>query len=64
MTTKKTPKPKAKRGRPPIDNPANLRVNFRVTPEERARYHKAASAVGLGLTTWVKQLLDSVAPPR
>lgn len=51
------------RGRPRIENPAVLRLNVRITEEQRERYGAAADAKGLTLTAWVEKLLDRAAPP-
>ena len=59
--TKKATTTKRGRGRPPVDNPASVRLNVRVTPEDRAKYHRAAKRAGLPLAAWLKYLADSAA---
>ena len=60
---KKKPKvtPKRGRGRPPIDNPAALRLNIRVTLEQRERYSRAADRAGMTLSAFALKLLDRAA---
>jgi len=48
----------ARRGRPPIDNPANMRMNVRVTAAQRDAYHAAAEQAGLTLTAWLERLAN------
>jgi len=57
-TTKAKAPAKRGRGRPKSDNPANLRVNFRVTAEQRECYQDAAAAAGLTFTQWIEKQLD------
>jgi hypothetical protein len=49
-------KPKRPRGRPPIDNPATARVEFRCTPQEKREYRRKAKPKGL--SEWLKGLAD------
>jgi predicted HicB family RNase H-like nuclease len=51
-------KPKRPRGRPPVADPASLRLNVRVTPSEREKYRAAADRAKTTLTLWIKALLD------
>lgn len=54
MTTAKRP-----RGRPPIKDPASVRINVRVTPAERDGYKaKAKRAKAPSLSAWLKGLAD------
>lgn len=57
-TKAKAAKPAARRGRPPIDNPATKRLSVRVTPDQHAHYASAAEAAGLTITGWIEKLLD------
>ena len=52
-------KPKRPRGRPPVKDPASVRINVRVTPSEREAYKaKAKRAKAPGLSAWLKGLAD------
>jgi hypothetical protein len=52
-------KPKRPRGRPPLKDPASVRINVRVTPGERERYRdKARKAKAPSLSAWLKALAD------
>jgi uncharacterized protein (DUF1778 family) len=53
----KQPK-KRPRGRPPVENPRTERINWRVTPERKARYERAAKKAGKGLTPWLDDVAD------
>jgi predicted HicB family RNase H-like nuclease len=50
--------PKRGRGRPPLKDPASVRINVRVTPGDRERYRRAAKAAGVSLSVWLKALAD------
>ena len=50
--------PKRSRGRPPLKDPASVRVNVRVTPAERERYKAAAKRENVPLSVWLKALAD------
>lgn len=50
--------PKRPRGRPPIPDPASVRINLRVTPAEREKYRAAAKRDRATLTAWIKALCD------
>lgn len=52
------PKPKRPRGRPPVADPASVRLNIRVTPAEREKYREAARKARATLTVWIKAILD------
>lgn len=49
---------RTKRGRPPIENPETERLEFRVTPERKAKYEKAATKAKATLSSWAKKVLD------
>ena len=51
---KKSPR----RGRPPVDNPADQRIFVRATKAEKAKYKRAAGRAGLSLSAWLKQLAE------
>ena len=51
-------KPKRGRGRPPLKDPASVRINVRVTPGDRERYRAAAKRQGVSLSVWLKALAD------
>lgn len=51
-------KPAKRRGRPPLKDPASVRINVRVTPGERERYKAAARKAGVTLSVWLKALAD------
>jgi hypothetical protein len=54
MTQAKRP-----RGRPPVKDPASVRINVRVTPAERDGYKtKARKARAPSLSAWLKGLAD------
>ena len=55
MTAKKK---KRGPGRPKTENPANARIGFRITPDQRARYEAAANASNLSLSAWIERVLD------
>jgi predicted HicB family RNase H-like nuclease len=51
--------PKRPRGRPPVKDPASVRINVRVTPAEREAYKaKAQKAKAPSLSAWLKGLAD------
>ena len=51
--------PKRPRGRPPIKDPASVRINVRVTRGEREAYKaKARKAKAPSLSAWLKALAD------
>lgn len=51
--------PKRGRGRPPLKDPASVRINVRVTPAERETYkEKAEKAKAPSLSAWLKCLAD------
>ena len=56
MTTNKRP-----RGAPKKDNPATLRVEIRVTPDEKAAWQAAAAACDKTISTWVRDLANAAA---
>jgi len=49
---------KRPRGRPRVKNPANEKLNIRVTPAEKRKYAKAADGTGKSLSAWIKELAD------
>ena len=51
-------KPKRPRGRPPVKDPASVRINVRVTRGERERYKDTARKAGVSLSVWLKTLAD------
>jgi hypothetical protein len=51
-------KPKRGPGRPPIDDPATERLEFRLTPEALERYERAAKRAGKALSAWIKAVCD------
>jgi len=52
------------RGAPKKQVTASKLVNMRVTPEQHERWMRAASAAGLTLSAWLKQLADTQAPAQ
>lgn len=50
--------PKRPRGRPPTADPATARVEFRVTPAEKAKYVRAAKRAKVALGAWLKAIAD------
>jgi len=52
---------KPRRGRPPIDDPSTEVVRLRVTPDEKARYVRAAGSATL--TAWIKAALAAALSP-
>lgn len=51
--------PKRPRGRPPLKDPASVRINVRVTPGEREGYKAKAKRDGApSLSQWLKTLAD------
>ena len=46
------------RGRPPLKDPASVRINVRVTPSEREAYKAKAKRAKAGLSAWLKGLAD------
>lgn len=56
MTNTKRP-----RGAPKKDNPASEQVLIRSTPDEKSAWRKAATAKGLSLSTWLKDLANEAA---
>lgn len=50
------PMTKPRRGRPPIQNPATARVEFRCTPQEKSAYRRKAGKQGV--SKWLKGLAD------
>lgn len=55
------PEAKRGRGRPPVDDPAEDLIRFRVTPEDKERYFRAAAKAGKALSAWIKGVLDRAA---
>ena len=51
-------KPKRPRGRPKLAATASAQVHIRVTPDEKAKYQRAAERERVGLSTWLKTLAD------
>jgi predicted HicB family RNase H-like nuclease len=49
---------KRPRGRPPVEDGETERLNLRVSPERKERYERAAERKGLGLSAWIKAVLD------
>lgn len=49
---------KRPRGRPPVDQPADDRIDMRVTPQDKERYFRAAQKAGETLSAWIKKVLD------
>ena len=49
---------KKPRGRPPVENPSSAQIHVRATPDDKARYAKAAGRRGLTLSGWIKAVLD------
>lgn len=50
--------PKRPRGRPPTTDPATARVEIRVTPNEKAKYQRAANKAKVPLSLWLKTIAD------
>lgn len=50
--------PKRPRGRPKLDNGESAWLGFRVSPERKARYEKAAAKAKESLSAWIKGVLD------
>lgn len=48
----------AKRGRPPIEEPEDQRLEIRLTKARRKAYDDAAARKGLPTGTWAKRVLD------
>ncbi len=53
-----TDAPKRGRGRPPIDNPEDERLEIRLSKRRRKAYDDAAARKGLPTGTWAKAVLD------
>ena len=51
-------KPKKRRGQPPKANPRSARINWRVTPDKKSRYERAAKKADKPLTGWLDELAD------
>ena len=49
---------KETRGRKPSKNPASERIEFRVTPEQKAKYEKASEKLNKSVSEWFKDLGD------
>jgi hypothetical protein len=52
---------KKRRGAPPKENPAIIRVEFRATPDQRNNWAAAAKRAGMTLSAWLKALADKTA---
>jgi hypothetical protein len=52
---------KKRRGAPPKENPAAVRVEFRATPNQRDSWIAAAKRAGMTLSAWLKALADKAA---
>jgi hypothetical protein len=52
---------KKRRGAPPKENPATVRVWFRATPDQHDRWKAAAKRAGVTLSAWLKALADKSA---
>lgn len=52
---------KKRRGAPPKENPATVRVEFRATPDQRESWVAAAKRAGITLSAWLKALADRAA---
>ena len=52
---------KKRRGAPPKENPATVRVEFRATPDQRDSWIAAAKRAGMTLSAWLKALADKAA---
>ncbi len=52
------PKPKRPRGRPKLAATASAQIHIRVTPDEKAKYQRAADRERVGLSVWLKALAD------
>ncbi len=50
--------PKAPRGAPKKENPETADMHFRVSPERKSRYERAAAKAKESLSAWVKRVLD------
>ena len=46
------------RGRPPVDDPEDQRLEIRLTKARRKAYDEAANRKGLPTGTWAKRVLD------
>lgn len=55
---------KKRRGAPPKENPASVRVEFRVTPDQRDSWVTAAKRAGMTLSAWLKALADKAVQKR
>ncbi len=49
---------KRPRGRPPVDDGATALVQFRVEPDRKERYERAAKRAGKALSAWIKAVCD------
>jgi predicted HicB family RNase H-like nuclease len=49
---------KKPRGAPRKENPETADMHFRVSPERKARYERAAAKLKLALSAWAKRVLD------
>ena len=49
---------KKRRGQPPKANPRSARINWRVTPDKKEKYERAARKAGKGLTPWLEDIAD------
>jgi hypothetical protein len=47
-----------KRGRPPLEEPEDQRLDIRVSRARRKAYDEAADRKGLPTGTWAKRVLD------
>ena len=50
---------KETRGRKPALNPASVRLELRLTPQQKTKYLKAATKENMSLSSWLKFLADS-----
>jgi len=49
---------KRPRGRPPVEGGAETHIQFRVEPDRKERYERAAKRAGKALSAWIKSVLD------
>lgn len=57
------PPMKRPRGRPPVENGETAWLGFRLSPERKERYAKAAAKAGETLSGWIKRVLDRASKP-
>jgi predicted HicB family RNase H-like nuclease len=49
---------KRPRGAPKKENPEDDWIGFRVSPDRKERYERAARKAGQALSAWIKKVLD------